>query len=120
MSLVPVTNNNPLLLSATPPNIVEPVSTNVLLINLFPIGFFHSRFPEIKFVQAYELLGLINENLWIGHFDITSKNGIPAFRHTILSNTDTDSLHKKFEDQQEQKSLEFSWLWFCNRFRTQH
>ena len=59
---------------------------------------FDIRFPEIKFAQAYELLGLINENLWIGHFDITSKNGIPAFRHTILSNTDTDSLHKKFED----------------------
>ena len=41
--------------------------------------------------------GLINEKLWLGHFDITSKNGIPAFRHTILSNSDIDFLHKKLE-----------------------
>tara|TARA_B100000575_G_scaffold207868_1_gene169179 strand:+ start:8251 stop:8724 length:474 start_codon:yes stop_codon:yes gene_type:complete len=59
---------------------------------------FDIRFPETKLIKAYELMGLINENLWIGHFDITSKNGIPAFRHTILSSTETDVLHKKFED----------------------
>ena len=34
---------------------------------------FDIRFPETKLNKAYELLGLINENLWIGHFDITSK-----------------------------------------------
>ena len=59
---------------------------------------FDIKFPEIKLNKAYELLGLINENLWIGHFDITSKNGIPAFRHTLLSNNSTETLHKKFED----------------------
>ena len=59
---------------------------------------FDIKFPETKITKAYELLGLINENMWIGHFDITSKNGIPAFRHTILSNNESDALHKKFED----------------------
>jgi len=59
---------------------------------------FDISFPETKIRNAYELLGLINENLWLGHFDITSRNGIPAFRHTILSNTATEVLHKKFED----------------------
>ena len=59
---------------------------------------FDIKFPETKLNNAYELLGLINENLWIGHFDITSKNGIPAFRHTLLSNNSTETLHKKFED----------------------
>ena len=59
---------------------------------------FDIRFPQIKINKAYELLGLINENLWIGHFDITSKNGIPAFRHTILSNSENETLHKKYED----------------------
>ena len=34
--------------------------------------------------QMNELLSLINENLWIGHFDITSKSGIPAYRNTYL------------------------------------
>jgi len=59
---------------------------------------FDIRFPETKFDKAYELLGLINEKLWIGHFDITNKNGIPAFRHTVLSSSDSDFLHKKLED----------------------
>ena len=59
---------------------------------------FDIKFPRSKIFKAYELIGLINENLWIGHFDITSKNGIPAFRHTILSSTDNDFLHKKLED----------------------
>ncbi len=59
---------------------------------------FDIKFPETKLKKAYELLGLINENLWIGHFDITSRNGIPAFRHTILSNVENEILHKKFED----------------------
>ena len=59
---------------------------------------FDLKFPQSKLFQAYELIGLINEKLWIGHFDITSKNGIPAFRHTILSSNDNDFHHKKLED----------------------
>jgi len=59
---------------------------------------FDLRFPKSKIFKAYELIGLINEKLWIGHFDITNKNGIPAFRHTILSATNNDFLHKKLED----------------------
>ena len=59
---------------------------------------FDLKFPQSNLYKAYELIGLINEKLWIGHFDITSKNGIPAFRHTILSSTDNDFLHKKLED----------------------
>ena len=59
---------------------------------------FDMRFPETKSIAAHELLAFINERLWIGHFDITSKNGIPAFRHTILSNSDSDFLHKKLEN----------------------
>ena len=59
---------------------------------------FDLKFPQNKIIKAYELIGLINEKLWLGHFDITSKNGIPAFRHTILSNADTDFLHKKLEN----------------------
>jgi len=59
---------------------------------------FDLKFPESKLLNAYELIGLINEKLWIGHFDITSKNGIPAFRHTILYSSDNDFLHKKLEN----------------------
>ena len=43
-------------------------------------------------------MGLINEKLWIGHFDITNNNGIPAYRHTVFSSSNNDLLHKKLED----------------------
>ena len=59
---------------------------------------FDLKYPQYKLTKAYELIGLINEKLWLGHFDITSKNGIPAFRHTILSNSDNEFLHKKLEN----------------------
>ena len=42
------------------------------------------RVPHNLKRPIYELLSLINENLWMGHFDITSKNGIPAYRNTYL------------------------------------
>ena len=69
--------------------------------NISAISFtitFDLKFPQTKMKKAYELIGLINEKLWLGHFDITSKNGIPAFRHTILSNAESDFLHKKLEN----------------------
>ena len=59
---------------------------------------FDLRFPRKKFKEAYQLLGLINEKLWIGHFDITNNNGIPAYRHTVLSLSYNEQLHKKLED----------------------
>jgi hypothetical protein len=47
---------------------------------------------------AYELLAHINEKLWIGHFDITSKNGIPAYRHTVLKPYGNEILYNQLED----------------------
>ena len=59
---------------------------------------FDLKFPSSKSLEAQELLALINEKLWIGHFDITSKNGIPAYRHTVLSFEENDVLHRQLED----------------------
>ena len=59
---------------------------------------FDLKFPHAKMKDAQELLALINEKLWIGHFDITSKNGIPAYRHTVLSYPEDDVLHHQLEN----------------------
>ena len=59
---------------------------------------FDLKFPESKIKKAHELLALINEKLWIGHFDITSKNGIPAYRHAVLSLPENEMLHHQLED----------------------
>ena len=59
---------------------------------------FDIRFPQSKYQSAHELLALINEKLWIGHFDITKKNGIPAYRHTVLSLPENEMLQHQLED----------------------
>ena len=59
---------------------------------------FDLKFPKYKSKEVYELLALINERLWIGHFDITSNNGIPAYRHTVLSLPENEILHHQLED----------------------
>ena len=59
---------------------------------------FDLKFPTFKSIQIYELLARINEKLWIGHFDVTSKNGIPAFRHTVLAPDSNEILYHQIED----------------------
>ena len=59
---------------------------------------FDIKFPLSTSKSIYELLALINEKLWIGHFDITSKNGIPAFRHTVLVPPGNEILYNLLED----------------------
>ena len=59
---------------------------------------FDLKFPQSKSKLAYELLARINEKLWIGHFDITSANGIPAYRHTVLEPSGNEILYNQLED----------------------
>ena len=58
---------------------------------------FDLKFPSSKSRAINELLAKINEKLWIGHFDITSKNGIPAFRHTLFESSESQMLHIQLE-----------------------
>jgi hypothetical protein len=46
-------------------------------------------FPDIKVTEErrpaiYEAIGLINEQLWIGHFELWSSSGILLYRHAAL------------------------------------
>jgi len=31
-----------------------------------------------------KLIGLINEQMWIGHFDVWTQNGVVMFRHALV------------------------------------
>ena len=42
------------------------------------------RVPADKRAAVYEAIGLINEQLWLGHFEIWSSNGMLLFRHAAL------------------------------------
>ncbi|MGB1027666.1 MAG: YbjN domain-containing protein, partial [Rhodospirillaceae bacterium] len=42
--------------------------------------------PESRRTPIFELLSILNERLWVGHFSLWSETGIPMFRHTVLLN----------------------------------
>lgn len=42
------------------------------------------RVPNDKRAAIYETLGLINEQLWIGHFELWASSGMLLFRHAAL------------------------------------
>ena len=50
-------------------------------------------FPDIRVVEdkravAHEALALINEQLWLGHFELWSNSGTILFRHGMLVGSD--------------------------------
>ncbi len=49
---------------------------------LFTIGF-DIRAPQSRLVEAIKLASRINENLWLGHFDVWSDDGSIIFRHAM-------------------------------------
>lgn len=48
------------------------------------------RVPPDKRAAIYETLGLINEQLWIGHFEMWASSGILLFRHAALLDATED------------------------------
>ena len=49
------------------------------------------RVSPDKRAAVYETIGLVNEQLWIGHFEIWSSNGMLLFRHAALLDTGNDN-----------------------------
>lgn len=49
---------------------------------LFTLGF-DLQAPKSRLVEAVRLASLINENLWLGHFDVWSDDGTIIFRHAM-------------------------------------
>jgi hypothetical protein len=45
---------------------------------------FDMRIGDLRLTEVQSLVSLINEQLWIGHFDIWQKNGVVMFRHALL------------------------------------
>jgi hypothetical protein len=45
---------------------------------------FDLKIPEPRRAGVLELIALINEQLWVGHFDMWVKDGVVMFRHALL------------------------------------
>ena len=42
------------------------------------------RVPKAKRAEIGGLLAMVNEKLWLGHFDLWSEDGLPMFRYAVL------------------------------------
>jgi hypothetical protein len=47
---------------------------------------FDFRVPENRLNEMYKLVAQINEQLWLGHFDLWTQEGLVMFRHALLLN----------------------------------
>jgi hypothetical protein len=45
---------------------------------------FDMKIPEIRLTSVQQLIAMINEQLWIGHFDVWMQNGMVMFRHALV------------------------------------
>jgi hypothetical protein len=45
---------------------------------------FDMKVPDPRLVEVQALVALINEQLWIGHFDVWTQNGVVMFRHALV------------------------------------
>jgi hypothetical protein len=47
---------------------------------------FDFKVPETRLPEMYRLVAQINEQLWLGHFDLWTTEGLIMFRHALLLN----------------------------------
>lgn len=45
---------------------------------------FDMRIPAARRAEVQRLIARINEQLWIGHFDLWTQNGLIMFRHALV------------------------------------
>ena len=45
---------------------------------------FDMRVPDARLTDVQRLIAMINEQLWIGHFDVWMQNGVVMFRHALV------------------------------------
>jgi hypothetical protein len=45
---------------------------------------FEMKVPQLRLSEVQRLIAGINEQLWIGHFDVWTQNGVIMFRHALL------------------------------------
>jgi len=71
---------------------------------------FDMRVPEPKRGDVNDLLALLNNRLWLGHFDLDPQQSTPLFRYTVLARGDRMPNVETLEDLVEIALTE------CERF----
>ena len=45
---------------------------------------FDLKVPDARRVEVQQLISLVNEQLWVGHFDLWPQDGIVMYRHALV------------------------------------
>lgn len=59
---------------------------------------FDMKVPDVKRTAIFELLAMVNEKLWLGHFGLWEDEGVPMFRHTSLMRGGVGAAPEQVED----------------------
>ncbi len=59
---------------------------------------FDLRVPAHRLSDARALLALVNERMWLGHFDYSAEGGILMFRHALLLGAGARATPRQVED----------------------
>jgi hypothetical protein len=71
---------------------------------------FDFRVPNPNRQDVHTLLSLVNERLWLGHFDLSSDEQSPMFRHNLLMRSNDLANSQQIEDVMSIAAAE------CDRF----
>jgi hypothetical protein len=55
---------------------------------------FDAKVPENRLPEVYRLVAQINEQLWLGHFDVWTHEGLIMFRHGLMLNGTLATTHQ--------------------------
>jgi hypothetical protein len=58
---------------------------------------FDLKVPERRCAEVQLLISMINEQMWVGHFDLWTKEGIVMFRHALMLNGGVEASGKQCE-----------------------
>lgn len=59
---------------------------------------FEMKVPKARRGAVFELLAVVNERMWLGHFDVTADTQSPSFRQGVLLRGATGACVEQIED----------------------
>ena len=59
---------------------------------------FEMKVPKARRAAIFELLAVVNERLWLGHFDVTADTQSPSFRQGVLLRGASGASVEQIED----------------------
>jgi hypothetical protein len=58
---------------------------------------FDLKVPEARRAEVQRLLSLVNEQIWIGHFDLWNTEGLVLYRHALLLSGGAEASDRQIE-----------------------